>query len=58
MTPLQVVKHYGRGHVPAAAKALNLTPSCLYAWIKNGVVPASRQARIQIATRGKLRADK
>jgi DNA-binding transcriptional regulator YdaS (Cro superfamily) len=58
MTPKQVIQHYGAGKVPAAAKAMGLTPATLYLWRALNRIPNGRQAMIELATDGKLKADK
>ena len=55
MTPKQVTKHYGTAE--RAASKLGVSIHAVYQWTKRKRVPPLRQAQIQIATRGRLRAD-
>lgn len=55
MTGQDVIDYY-KG-APKAAKALNVTRQSVYDWRKFGI-SYERQCAIQIATRGRLKADK
>ena len=55
MTAKTVVRHFGS--VENAASKLGISRAAIYQWIKRKRVPPGRQAQIQIATRGRLRAD-
>jgi len=50
-----VVNHYKTA--AEAAKKLQVRPTALANWKARGFIPKGTQAIIQIATRGKLRAD-
>lgn len=59
MTPEQVVAHFGgkNNSVGKAARKLGITPAAIYHWMKTNTIPDGTQARIQIKTNGKLKAD-
>ena len=56
MKPEEIVSYYGT-QVKAAA-ALGVDQSSISNWCTAGKVPLVRQYQVQLATRGKLKADK
>lgn len=52
----QIIAHYTTQE--AAGKAIGVGQSTVANWKRRGVVPALAQLRYEIATSGKLRADK
>lgn len=56
MTPKQVFKFFGG--MPQTARALGVALPSVYDWMYAGQVPDLRQYQIQLATNGKLRANK
>lgn len=56
MTPQQLIEHF---HTQSnAAKALGCAQSTVAEWCAEGVIPEGRQYQIELATGGKLVADK
>lgn len=55
MTLDEAVKHYG-GSITKMASALGVSRQTIYLWKKKGGIPYSRQAQIEIETKGKLKA--
>jgi len=56
MSPDALIAHFGG--VNATARALGVEPPSVSEWKTQGVVPELRQYQAEIATGGKLRADK
>lgn len=56
MTPQEAIAHYGT-QVRLAA-ALGIKQPAVAGWVKSGHIPPVRQYQIQVASRGRLRADK
>ena len=54
MTPLDVMTFFGTAE--NAATRLGVSKAAIYQWTKRKKIPQGQQARIQIKTRGKLRA--
>jgi DNA-binding transcriptional regulator YdaS (Cro superfamily) len=54
MTPLDVMTFFGTAE--NAATRLGVSRAAIYQWTKRKKIPQGQQARIQIKTRGKLRA--
>jgi hypothetical protein len=59
MTADQVIKHFGgpTESVAIAATELGVTKQLVYHWRSSGI-PYDTQCRIQIETRGKLKAER
>ena len=57
MTPKDIIDFFG-GNQADAARQLNCTRAIVSYWEKQGCVPVSTQLKIEVATRGKLKADK
>lgn len=60
MTLDQILKYFGgpTESVAVAAASLDVTPQILYHWRNVGAIPYDTQCRIQVDTRGKLKADR
>ena len=56
MTANDLIEFFGTQ--TAAARALGCAPSSFNEWLTIGYVPDGRQYQAQIATKGKLKADK
>lgn len=56
MTPEQLISHFGS--VSATARALGVKDPSVSEWKTSGIVPDLRQYQAEIATKGKLKADK
>lgn len=54
MKKQDVIDHFGS--VQLAAEALGMTHQAIYAWGDN--VPPSRQAHVELATKGKVKREK
>lgn len=54
MKKQDVIEHFGS--VQQAAEALGMTHQAIYAWGDD--VPASRQAHVELATKGKIKRAK
>lgn len=54
MKKQDVIEHFGS--VQQAAEALGMTHQAIYAWGDD--VPASRQAHVELATKGKVKRQK
>ena len=56
MTPQSAIEFFGTQ--TRLAKALGLAQSTVAEWFQLGHIPEARQYQIELATHGKLRADK
>lgn len=56
MTPSDLLAHFGSQ--TAIARALGCSQPSVNEWFKDGSVPEGRQYQVQLATNGKLKADK
>lgn len=56
MSPEQVIEHYGSQ--ANVGRALGVSQPSIWEWVQNGRVPLVRQYQIELATAGKLRADR
>jgi hypothetical protein len=56
MSPQDVIEHFGT--LSNAARALEVQPSSVHEWKTKGEIEITRQALIEIVTRGRLRADR
>lgn len=55
MTFDQALSHFGT--IPDMALALGVKSPSVYEWKRDGVIPKNRQYQIELATKGKLKAD-
>jgi predicted site-specific integrase-resolvase len=63
MTPIQVLNHFAgpkgtESRVVTAAAKLGISRQAVHKWLRDGRIPHLRQSQIQVATRGKLKADR
>ncbi len=56
MTPDQAIQHFGS--ISKLARALGLANPTIYDWLNAGAIPEPRQYQIELATCGRLQADK
>lgn len=56
MTPQEVIAHFGTQL--GAGRALGCAQSTIAEWVTDGRIPEGRQYQLELATKGKLRADK
>jgi len=54
MTLEETIKYYGS--IKGLADSLGVSRQTIYLWMKKGKIPFSRQAQIELETRGKLKA--
>lgn len=56
MTPQDIISFFGSQ--AEAGRQLGVTRAIVSYWEKRNIVPVSTQLKIEVATRGKLKADK
>jgi hypothetical protein len=62
MTPEDAIRYYGTdthksGAVERIATVLGCSMSSVWEWIDRGSIPDGRQYQLELATKGKLKAD-
>ena len=55
MTFDQALSHFGT--IPDMALALGVKSPSIYEWKRDGAIPETRQYQIELATKGRLKAD-
>jgi len=56
MTVDEALAHYG-GSNTKLAEAIGINPAAVSNWKRRGFVPYDSQCRLQVATKGRLKAD-
>lgn len=57
MKPQDFIQHFGAGNVTHAANNSGFRRATIYKWLKKGAIPRDTQYRVEIVSRGALRAD-